>query len=165
MKQLQSIDKQALKQALLSRLQQDLATMTAAQRASQEGVTNEESRSENDKDMRSTETSYLARGQAERVVSLREEIGRVEVMELRRFGSEAAVAMSALVLLEDEHSEEIYFVAPAGGGIKISLGTFVVCVVTPQSPLGKAVLGKRVDDVVERPTVGGLREQTVVELA
>ncbi len=165
MKKLQAVDKQALKRALLERLHQDLATVTAAQRASQEGVTNEESRAENDKDMRSTETSYLARGQAERVVALREDIGRVEIFEMRKFGPEVAVAMSALVRLEDEAGDEIYFVAPAGGGIKLSSGSVEVCVVTPQSPLGRALLGKRVDDDVERPTAGGLREQTVVELA
>ena len=103
MKKLHEIDKGALKRALIERLHRDLAVITAAQRASQAGVTHEESRAESDKDMRSTETSYLARGQAERVIALREDIGRVELLEVRRFGPEVAVAMSALVRLEDEH--------------------------------------------------------------
>jgi transcription elongation GreA/GreB family factor len=165
LKKLHEIDKSALKKALAERLQQDLAVVTAAQRASQAGVTHEESRAESDKDMRATETSYLARGQAERVVALREDIAKVEHMVLRNFGSEGAVAMSALVRVEGETDEETYFVAPAGGGLRLSLERLDVRVVTPDAPLGRTLLGKRVDDVIERPGPQGVREQTVVEIA
>lgn len=164
MKKLQQIDKRALKVALVERLRQDLAVITAAQRASQAGVTHEESRAESDKDMRATETSYLARGQAERVVALREDIAKVEHMELRSFGSEGAVALSALVLLDEDGDEEIYFVASAGGGVRLQVGELVVRVVTPEAPLGRALLGRRVDDVIERPGPQGTREQALVEL-
>jgi transcription elongation GreA/GreB family factor len=164
LKKLHEIDKGALKRALIERLHQDLAVITAAQRASQAGVTHEESRAESDKDMRATETSYLARGQAERVVALREDIAKVDHMTIRNFGSEGAVALSALVRVEGETEDEIYFVAPAGGGIRLSFEALDVRVVTPDAPLGRILLGKRVDDVIERPGPQGVREQTVVEL-
>ena len=53
---------------------------------------------------------------------------------------------------------------PDSTHVAVPAGNLDVCVVTPQSPLGRVLLGKRVDDDIERPTANGLREQTVVEL-
>src|ERR1700761_8976870 len=56
----------------------DLAVMSAAQRTVVDGATHEENRPENDKDTRALEQSYLARGQAQRVVELQDALNKLK---------------------------------------------------------------------------------------
>src|SRR5690606_17653583 len=65
-------DKQAVRDALRAALAKALEAMAEAARQTREGAVHEESRAEGDKDMRSTEQSYLARGQAMRAEALAE---------------------------------------------------------------------------------------------
>ncbi|HSC88858.1 MAG TPA: hypothetical protein VLC09_16360, partial [Polyangiaceae bacterium] len=85
MTSLSNLDKAALLAELIGRLERDLESITAAQKATQEGATHEENRSESDKDMRATEVSYLARGQAERVMTLRDELALLRGLPLKVF--------------------------------------------------------------------------------
>ncbi len=135
-----STDKATLRRELVAALATERDTLRNAQRATQEGVTHEENRAESDKDMRSTEAAYLARGQAERVASLERDVLAVERFELRNFEPGDAIALGALVTLESEDGKRsILFLAPAGGGTRLDGGK--VRVVTPSSPLGQALIG------------------------
>lgn len=158
-------NKANLRAALLAELREQLETVRAAQKATHEGATHEEMRPEGIKDMRSTEVSYLARGQAERVVTLMEEVALVERMDLRSFAPEAAIAVSALVRVESETgATSLYWLAPAGGGVKLRVENAAVTVVTPRSPLGRALLGATVGDEIELATAQGQRLETVIAL-
>jgi transcription elongation GreA/GreB family factor len=133
-------DKASLLQELTTVLRRERDIVQSAQREAQQAVTHEESRAESDKDMRSTEASYLARGQAERVVALDRDVLLVERMLLASFGDGDAIAVSALVELRaDDGRRSTVFLAPAGGGTRLRDGT--VRVVTPSSPLGVALVG------------------------
>lgn len=144
-----AIDKAELRRQLVQALEHEHETVAAAQRRTAEGVTHEDNRPEGDKDMRSTEASYVARGQAMRVRALEDDLARVVGMTLRGFDDDAPVALSALVELEGEGSRSVVFVAPAGGGTRLALAGVTVQVVTPASPLGKALIGARAGDDVE----------------
>ena len=54
--------------------------------------------------------------------------------------------------------------SPHGGGVRLDLDGKSVQVVTPQSPLGKALLGKLHGDVIELRGKSGLREMTIVDV-
>lgn len=163
---LSTFDKAVLRDALLAHLEERLAVVRAAQKAAHEGATHEESRPEGVKDMRSTETSYLARGQAERVVELTEALAQVRGFPLRAFAEDAPIGLSALVQLENEAGAvSSYFMAPAGGGIQLEPPAGPLTIVTPRSPLGRALVGRRVGDEVELVTPQGVREQVVVAVA
>lgn len=139
--------KEALRQELLAALVAERDTLRDAQRATQEGLTHEESRAEGDKDMRSTEASYLARGQAERVIALEREVLLVERMAVKSFAPHDPIALSALVvLLTADQRRSAVFLAPAGGGTRLDEGR--VRVVTPSSPLGQALIGATQGDDV-----------------
>jgi transcription elongation GreA/GreB family factor len=66
--------------------------------------------------------------------------------------------MSAVVVVEQDGKQQRYFVASGGGGTVLAGG---VQVITPASPIGSALLGKRVDDIVEFRG----RELEIVELS
>ena len=144
------IDKKAVVDALRARVAADLDAAITSQRDAQAGATHEEARPEGDKDTRATEASYVARGLAQRVADLQEAASLLANMLVRRFGEDDVVAVSAVVTCEDENGAEcLYFIAPAGGGIKLAVGGQTLGVITPASPLGRVMLGKRAGDDVE----------------
>jgi transcription elongation GreA/GreB family factor len=141
------VDKEVLRRELVEILRAERDTLKSAQRATQEGVTHEESRAEGDKDMRSTEASYLARGQAERVAALERDVLAVLHLALPSFTENDAIALGALISLEAEgRRRSSVFLAPAGGGTRLDAGR--IRVVTPSSPLGQALIGARSGDVI-----------------
>jgi transcription elongation GreA/GreB family factor len=158
-------DKREILKLLLERVAADLQTMSAAQRAVVDGATHEENKPENDKDTRALEQSYLARGQAQRVVELQGALNQLKALELRDFSRGVAVALGALVAVEDERETVHYFLAPAGGGLRLALSGREVRVVTPQSPIGQALLGKRAGDDLELRTPQGATECSIATVS
>jgi transcription elongation GreA/GreB family factor len=147
------LDKQALFEELLAQLQRERDKALAAQQATAEGATHSESKADSDKDTRATEASYLARGQAERAEALSRDVQRLARMKLRSFEPESPVALSALVTIESEEgTARRVFVAAAGGGLVLAEGS--VSVVTPQSPLGRVLIGATEGDSVELVRAG-----------
>jgi transcription elongation GreA/GreB family factor len=143
------IDKAALRAELHAVLLQALETARAAHAAAVAGATHTEARAENPKDTRGLEQSYLARGQAGRVAELELAVSEVAAMQLRAFGAGDPIASSAVVVLEDDEAGgdgRRYFIAPHGGGTALAHG---IQVITPLSPLARALLGKRAGDAVE----------------
>ncbi len=153
--------KAALQQELTALLEAQLAVLVTAHRATAEGSTHEEARSEHSHDTRATEQSYLARGQAKRVAELRDSLAALRSMPLSTGGEDAAVGLGALVTLEDDDERRlVVWVAPAGGGSQLS-GR--IQVTTPLSGLGQELMGKEVGESVSS---GGraARELTIVRV-
>lgn len=155
--------KDALKEELVRLLTAELETMSRALDATREGATHEEAKPENDKDTRALEQSYLAHGQSMRVEELRTGLAEVMRMELRALGEGSAAALGALVVAEQDGVEKHFFVAPHGGGTALARGT--VQVVTPRSPLGRALIGKRAGDDCEVELAGKRRELAIVSVS
>jgi transcription elongation GreA/GreB family factor len=130
-----------------------------------QAATHEEAKPENDKDTRALEASYLAAGQAERVRTLEVAVKVLAGLELRDIGKTTPICASAVVTLEDEDgARTTFFMSPHGGGVRLELDGGSVQVVTPQSPLGVALLGKLHGDVIELRAKAGLREMTIVDV-
>lgn len=77
----------------------------------------------------------------------------------------AAIAVGAVVEVEDAETGEgrTFFLAPVGAGITLTGpdGDGYLSVVTPASPIGRAVLGRRVGDTVDVTVEGDVREWTI----
>lgn len=150
--------KRRLVAELLDRLRADHAALARAQRATVAGATSEEAKSEHSKDTRALEQSYLARGQARRVEELREGISRVAALPLRVFAEGEPIAVGAVVEIEEEGAASVLLLVPHGGGIRLSGGEQVV---TPASPLGRALIGRTAGDTIAITVAGRTREITV----
>jgi transcription elongation GreA/GreB family factor len=166
MSSISNLDKARVSSRLCAQVAAELEVMTLAQKRTIEAATHEESRPENDKDTRALESTYLARGQAERVVDLGQSVLRLSQMELRKFDPNMPIALTALITLEDsDENRAHYFLAPAGAGTKLNLDGLEIRVVTPQSPLGRALIGKCAGDDIDVPTPHGVRECSIIEVA
>jgi len=154
--------KQTLKDELVGLLQADLDSLERAYEASREGATHEEAKPENDKDTRALEQSYLARGQARRVEDLRSNVADVKNMPARDFGAEEPVALGAVVCVEQNDEPRTLFLAPQGGGAALHGGA--IHVVTPRSPMGRALMGKLSGDDMEVQVAGRVLDVLVMEV-
>ncbi len=153
------LDRGALKAELLAVLEQTLSTLQAAHADARAGATHEQAKPENDKDTRALEQSYLARGQALRIEALRSGLAALGTMSL----AEGQVGrVGALIAAEEDDEKVWFFLAPEGGGTRLEGG---VQVVTPASPLGRALLGKRAGDEVELKLAGKTRLLSVLSVA
>ena len=148
-----------LKRELLEQLEQQLASARAAHAAATEGAISDEARPENDKDTRGLEQSYLARGHAQRVADLETALTVVAAMSI---APATKVAVGALVVVEEDDRERALFVAAHGGGLVIGGD---VTVVTPTSPMGRALHGKVADDDCELLAGGTQRMLVVVDVS
>jgi len=145
------LDKKAVLEALKQKLRDELERAQKRAKAAAEGATHEENRAEGDKDMRATEASYVARGQAGRASEMEESFVRVSALELLSFKPGARIAVSALVELLAEGKPLHYFLVPAAGGERLQVGGTEIQTLTPQSPLGRALLGLTEGDEAELP--------------
>jgi transcription elongation GreA/GreB family factor len=150
------MNKLALKEELIGVVAADLETVERAHRATMEGATHEQAKPENDKDTRALEQTYLARGHAKRTEELREGLAALRNMEVATFTSNQPVGVGALVTAEEGNRTIRFWIALYGGGSRLAKG--IVQVVTPRSPLGQALIGKRLGDDCEVLAGGKRRE-------
>ena len=160
------IDKNQVLEQLRELVAADLARATQTQRETQEGATHEEARPENDKDTRALEASYLARGLAERVALLENTAASLASAKLRAFDADSPVALFALVTLQPERgAESHYFVVPAGGGVRLTQGSYTITTITPDAPLGRALVGAYEGDEISVQTPQGARAMEIVRVS
>jgi transcription elongation GreA/GreB family factor len=130
----------------------------AAAEVAREGATPHEKR----EDSRvALEYGGLARGQGRRFVRAKAELDILETFRPTPLPVGGRVAVGALVEIEDEDSGEgrTLFLAPVGAGVELTTpeGDGYLSVVTPASPIGRAILGRRRGDVIEITVEGETR--------
>ena len=145
------MDKSALRDAILQRLEADLALQTAAALTSREEATDEESKPENKYDMHAQEAAYLAEGQARLAAEIREALTQFAAMPLPALGPEEPIALGALITLAGEGRDLYYFLGPRSGGTEVAVGGKTILVITPGSPLGRQLLGRKRGEAVTLP--------------
>jgi transcription elongation GreA/GreB family factor len=157
-------DKQQVHDALAKALEQALAMMAAAAEDTRRGATHEENRSEGDKDMRATEQSYVARGQAMRAEQLAEDNARFATVPVRRFAPDDRIGIGCLVRARVDDEARAFFVCAQGGGTELVVEGLAITVLTPGSPAGKAMVGKEVGDEYEVVVAGKTRLWEIEEI-
>jgi transcription elongation GreA/GreB family factor len=145
------MDKQDLIAQLVRQLQASARAALSARDAvaaeAREGATPDEKR----EDARAAhQQTTLGSAQQRRAQQALAEIDKVAQWKPVRM---SAVAVGAIIEIEDSDSGEgrTLFLAPVGAGITLTGpgGDGILSVITPASPLGAAMLGRKLGDVVE----------------
>ena len=95
------------------------------------------------------------------MVELTSDLATAGALVLREFDTDSPIAVSALVGLDDGERCSLYFVSPVGGGLTLDVDGVAVRVLTPASPLGRALLGQTLGGDVEVRTPQGLRAYSI----
>ena len=156
--------KQLIIEKICENLSAEQETAKKAADSAREGATHEDAKAENQYDTRGLEASYLAGAQAERVLHLSDCIGRFRNIVLKDFSQGAPVGLTALVRLDDGEAEQVYFIAGDAGGMKLTVDRENIMVITPKSPLGQALMGKKKGDFIEVRIRNDLREFEIIDV-
>jgi transcription elongation GreA/GreB family factor len=117
-------------------------------------ATDPDSKAENKYDTRTLEASYIARGQAKRVTELQEGVQAFSALSGIELDEGSAASLGSLVALEGPGGLDHYFIGPAAGGTEILHEGCEVVIITPSSPMGQKLVGRREGDLVAmRPGV------------
>ena len=145
------MNKESLRQKILQQLRAEHELQLRAAQVSREEAIDEESRPENKYDMHSQEAAYLAEGQARLAAEIASNIELYTSLPLPGFAPDSSITVGALVEIESGKTKFWYFLGPRAGGLEIDLDSHTILVLTPQSPLGRTLLGKRIGDTVLLP--------------
>jgi transcription elongation GreA/GreB family factor len=145
----------------MARLTEELAVYFRAAQASRAEATHEQSKAENKYDTRGLEASYLARGQSKQATEIQAAIAAFEKLDARKFGVGEPIDVGAFVELEFEGEKMAYFIGPRAGGTEVLHDKREVLVITPQSPLGEQLLGKKQGDILKLNLAGGQNQYHV----
>lgn len=139
------ISKERLLTSYVMSLRDEVAAMERLLAMTLSEATGAESKAENKYDTRSLESSYLAKGQGERLLALRR---LLSWWESAPAGIDDRVSLGALVGADAGEERRWFLLSPDGGGRRIALDQRAVAVITADSPAGRALLGARVGDEV-----------------
>ena len=156
-----ALDKKQVIDALRAVIAESLDAVERVAAMARDEATSAETRSEGKYDTRSTEASYLARGQAERIAALRRLSAWFQTVDTGAL-EPPTVRVGALVLLEGSQKECV-FIAPSGGN-RATVDGQTVRVISPVSPIGRAMADLEAGDEFEVDTPRGLLAYAVVSV-
>ena len=140
------INKSLLFTQIISALQLNHERAVEAAMRAYNTATNDENVAENKYDTLALEASYLAHGQAQRVAQCEADIIAFKKLDI---SAKSTVVLGSLVELVDQQDKCKYlFVGPNAGGLKVISALKEVVIVTPNSPLGRALMGREQDDEI-----------------
>ncbi len=156
--------KQDLLQRVIARLSADLEQLTTAALATHAEATDEENKAEDKYDTRGLEASYLAHGQSKAAEEAAQAVAQFQALAVRDFAPGEPISLGALVVLEGKGRNH-YLVGPRAGGTEIAAGGDTVMVITPQSPLGRQLMGRRQGDTLQLDLGGRKSDYRITAVA
>lgn len=151
------MNKRDLLARIIAKLADELEQITNAALATHAEATDEENKAEDKYDTRGLEASYLAHGQSKAAEEAAQAVAQFQALPVRDFGAGEPISLGALVRL-DGRSGSHYFIGPRAGGTEIEAGGDPVLVITPQSPLGRQLMGRKQGDTLQLD-LGGKRSE------
>ena len=157
-----SSDKRAILDLFVKQITDAIAVLTQAALSAHEAATHSESKAEDQYDTRGLEASYLAGAQSRRAMELEEALTLFRHLDIKSFTESTPIASTALIELQDEDKLAVYFLLPLAGGMKAEHGGETIQTITPQSPLGTAILGHKVGEQVQIQLRGAIKDLDIV---
>ncbi len=151
------MNKRAVIKKILAQLTAELEVIFRAAHAAHAEATDEQNKAENKYDTRGLEASYLAHGQSRQAVEAKAAITAFEQLGIRKFDVSEPIELGALVELEHKGERLWYFIGPKAGGTEVVHDGREILVITPQSPLGAQLQGKKQGDRLQL-TLSGVRD-------
>ncbi|MBL9126577.1 MAG: hypothetical protein JNL97_02965 [Verrucomicrobiales bacterium] len=146
------MNKKAVLNLIVAKLVEDAELYFRAARAAQSEATDEQSKAENKYDTRGLEASYLARGQSRQAAETESALAQFKALASAPPPPAETVDVGALVGLKSTRGTDFFFVGPCMGGTEVVHEGHEITVITPQSPLGQQLVGRRLGDRIKLPS-------------
>ena len=155
------MNKRAIIKKITAKLAGELELYHRAAQFARAEATHEQNKAENKYDTRGLEASYLARGQSRQAAELQAAIAAFEKLGARTFGAGEPIDVGAFVELGFNGENTAYFIGPRAGGTEVLHDKREVLVITPQSPLGEQLMGRKQGDALKLKLAGAQNQYQV----
>ena len=157
--------KKDIVEKIVAHLRDKVSLHIGAARAAHAEATHEESKSEDKYDTRGLEASYLAAGQARQSAEAAAALQEFASLFIKKFQPSDPIDLTALVELEMKNERLFYFIGPSAGGVEVEQDGSTVLVLTPQSPLGQQLVGRKKGDKLKIKIAGFVNEYKVMTVS
>lgn len=159
------MDKKLLIASIVDKLSEEMELIAKAAMSAHDEATHPNEKQENQFDTPGLETSVLAEGQVKVAAELREAADAFRGLEMHEFAPDEPITLGALVKVEVRGEPNFFVLGPKAGGIEVVFDGKKVTVLTPQSPLGRKLLGRRAGETVAPDPVPGARPLKIVSVS
>lgn len=146
------LDKRQVIEGVVGKLASDVDLYLRAARTAASEATDPQSKAENKYDTRGLEASYLACGQSRQAAEAERALAVFRGWSQRVPAAGAVVSEGSLACVGQGRSAAWYLVAPCAGGTEVEVEGTEVTVITPSSPMGRALCGRKAGDDVVLPS-------------
>jgi transcription elongation GreA/GreB family factor len=158
------ISKARILRQIVEELNRSLEMLTGAARAMHADASDEQNKAEDKYDTRGLETAYLASSQSRQATEIEQALAQYQSLKLQKFTALTPIDLTALVELESRGDHSLYFLGPKGGGTEVKIAGQEVLVITPESPLGRELVGKKIGDRIQLQTRGPAQEFRILSV-
>lgn len=132
--------KQIILDAVLQNLEDELARQLKANIQSNAGAALSAPSAEKQRDTTGFESAYLARGYARNALQIQHQIDDLKTMQFEDFTGQE-IDVGAIVEVDMAGETDCYMLLNCAGGTEVVADDVKVTVITPESPLGAALMG------------------------
>jgi len=158
------VDKRVLIEKIVAELRSELELLAKAAQAAHLEATHESSKAENKYDTRGLEASYLAAGQSRQANEAALAIDELRKLSLRPFTAEDEIDVGAIIETANKREKNFYFILPRAGGTEVNFDSCEILVITPQSPLGQQLVGRKQGEKLKVVVAGTATELRIVSV-
>ena len=158
------ISKSRILREIIEELGRALETLAGAARAMHADASNEQNKAEDQYDTRGLETAYIASSQSRQATEIEQALAQYQLLTLEKFSAQTPIDLTALIELESHGTRTFYFLGPKAGGTEIKVAGQEMLVITPESPLGKELIGKKAGDRIKLHTRGPAQEFRILSV-
>lgn len=145
------MNKAAILGAIVDALRAEFDTLQSTSQKTRAAGNDAESKAEGKYDTRSIEDNYLADGLARQAHGAAQAGAAYKDFAPPLFGPDSRIDLGALVQLAFPDETHWFFLGPAGGGIEVISEGTPITVLTPESPLGRQLMGLKIGDATASP--------------
>jgi hypothetical protein len=145
------MNKAAILTAIVDAIRAEFDSLRSTSQKTRAAGNDPESKAEGKYDTRSTEDNYLADGLARQAHAAAQAGAAYQDFAPAAFGPDTPIDVGALVELAFPDETRWFFLGPAGGGIEVMCDGVPVTTLTPESPLGRQLMGLRTGGATVSP--------------
>lgn len=160
--------KNDIREAVVQKLRRDVEHLTASLQRARQEVIEAPGRMQTRYDSARTELAWVADGLAKRLDEAQRALRNMEAIRLDVPHSHVDIGALAMVRDGDGpavSNASLYMLVPNGGGMEFSVDGARITVISPESPLGRALLGASAGSIVTIRLGPTTRRLMVVEVA
>lgn len=132
--------KRTVLDAIIKELEAELFRRNSANEQSSIGAMHSAPNAEKQRDTTGLEAAYLAHGYSMQCTTLTQQIEELKSLEVEDFSGQE-IDIGAVVEVEMNGAIDCYMLLHCGGGSEVNVDGRVITVITPESPLGEALMG------------------------